>query len=81
MSDPLSRRLLDEIERGLDDREVPQPEEVHLQQAERLDAVHLVLRHIGAVGGIRARLGLSLDRQVLRQGLMGDDDRCSVDPS
>ena len=33
-----------ELERDLHDVEVAQAEEVHLQEAELLDAVHLVLR-------------------------------------
>ena len=39
---PLVR--LDEVERDLEHVEVAQPEEVHLEQAEVLDPVHLVLR-------------------------------------
>jgi len=40
-------RDLDQVEGPLDDREVPEPEEVHLQQTQLLDAVHLVLGHDG----------------------------------
>ena len=72
-------RLLDEVERHLDHREVAQPEEVHLQQAELLDAVHLVLGDDRRVARVRARLGLALDRQVLGERLVGDDDRGGVD--
>ena len=35
----------DQFECAIDRCEVPQAKEVHLQQAERFDAVHLVLRH------------------------------------
>ena len=73
------RRLLDEIEGHLDDRQVAQPEEVHLQQAEVLDAVHLVLRDDRGVTRIGAGLGLALDGQVLGQRLVGDDDGGGVD--
>ena len=37
--------LLDQRLRILDDRERRQPEEVHLEQAELLEAAHVVLRH------------------------------------
>ena len=43
-----------------DDVEVAQPEEVHLEQTEVLDAVHLVLRDERRLGGILAGLGLAL---------------------
>ena len=79
MSGRVARRCLDEVERRLDHREVAQPEEVHLQQAELLDPVHLVLGDDRRVGGVRARLGLALDRQVLGERLVGDDDRRGVD--
>ena len=50
---------LDEIEGDLDDVEVPQAEEVHLEEAEVLDAVHLVLRDDRRVGELAAgRRGL-----------------------
>ena len=70
--------LFDEVEGHLDDRKVPQTEKVHLQQAEVLDSVHLVLRDNGGIGRIGAGLRLALDGQVLGQRLMGDDDRCSM---
>ena len=73
------RGLLDEVEGRLDDREVAQPEEVHLQQPELLDPVHLVLGDDRRVGGIGPRLGLALDRQVLGEGLLRDHDRRGVD--
>ena len=72
--------LADDLERVGDDVEVAQAQEVHLEQAELLDAVHLVLgddrarpRRAGAV------LGLALDRQVLGERLLGDDHRGGVD--
>ena len=45
--------------------EVAQPEEVHLQQPEVFDAVHLVLGDDGRVGRFLAGLGLALDRDVV----------------
>ena len=47
-----------------DDVEVAQAQEVHLQQAEVLDAVHLVLGDHRGVGGVLTGLGLALDRRV-----------------
>ena len=61
------------------DVEVAQAEEVHLQEPEVLDAVHLVLRDDRRVFERRARLGLALDRQVLGERLARDDDRGGVD--
>ena len=49
-------RRLDEVERDLEDVEVAQAEEVHLQQAEVLDAVHLVLRDDRSRRQVAARL-------------------------
>jgi hypothetical protein len=49
-----------------DDVEVAQPEEVHLQQSELLDAVHLVLRHDRRQLGRHAGLRLALDRAGTR---------------
>ena len=72
-------RMFDEVEGHLDDREVAQPEKVHLQKAKVLDAVHLVLRDDRGVARIGAGLGLALDGQVLGQRLVGDDDGCGVD--
>ncbi len=37
-------RLLDDAHRGLDERQGPQPEEVHLHEPELLDRAHVVLR-------------------------------------
>ncbi len=76
---PAPGGLLDQVERDLDDVEVAQAEEVHLQQAELFDAVHLVLRHHRRVFERGIRLGLALDRQVLGQRLAGDDHRGGVD--
>ena len=76
---PVAGGLLDEVERDLDDVEVAQAEEVHLQQAELFDAVHLVLRHHRRVFERGAGLGLALDRQVLGERFAGDDHRGRVD--
>ena len=70
---------LDQIERPLDHREVAQPEEVHLQQAQLLDPVHLVLGDDGGVLGVAAGVGLALDGQVLGQRVAGDDHGGGVD--
>ena len=70
---------LDEVERDLDDVEVAQAEEVHLQQAEVFDTVHLVLRHHRCLFERRSRLGLALDRQVFGERLARDDDGGGVD--
>ena len=70
---------LDQVEGALDHREVPQPEEVHLQKAELLDPVHLVLGDEGRQRGFLPALGLSLDGQVLGERIAGDDHCGSVD--
>ena len=44
MSGPHAGRALDDVQRVLDDVEVAQAEEVHLQQAELLDGLHRELR-------------------------------------
>ena len=62
-----------------DDVEVAQAEEVHLQQAERLDAVHLVLGDDRRVGRVLAGLGLALDRQVVGERFLGDHHGRGVD--
>jgi hypothetical protein len=62
-----------------DDVEVAQPEEVHLQQPEVLDAVHLELGDDRGNSGSMARLGLALDRQVLGERLLGDHHGGGVD--
>ena len=74
-----ARALLDQVEGHLDHREVAQAEEVHLQQAEVLDSVHLVLRNDRRLGRGLARLGLSLDGQVLGEWLVGDYDSGRMD--
>ncbi len=60
---------LDHVERPLDDAQVAQAEEVHLQQAELFDGVHFVLGDDGRVLGPAARLGFALHREVLGQGV------------
>ncbi len=70
---------LDELERVVDDVEVAQPEEVHLQQTQVLDAVHLVLGDDGRLLDGLAGLGLALDRQVLGERILGDHHRGGVD--
>ena len=79
MSGRVPGGALDEVERDLHDVEVAQAEEVHLQQAEVFDAVHLVLRDHRRVLDRAAGLGLALDRQVLGERLAGDHDRGGVD--
>ena len=75
---PAAGRRLDQIEGPLDHREIAEPEEVHLEQTEVLDPVHLVLGDDGGLVGIAA-VGLALDGQVLGQGLVGDDHGGGVD--
>ena len=58
---------LDQVDRVLEDREVRQAQEVELEQAQRLDGVHLVLGHQ------RVGVGRLLERHELRQRLAGDD--------
>ncbi len=79
MSGRIAGGLLDQVERDLDDVEVAQAEEVHLQQPEVLDPVHLVLGDDRRVLDGAARLRLALDREVLRERLPGDDHRGGVD--
>ena len=57
---------LDEVEGDVEHVEVAQPEEVHLQQAEPLDAVHLVLGDDRRVGEVAPGLGLALHRAGTR---------------
>ncbi len=59
--------------------EVAKAEEVHLEQPERLDAVHFVLGDDRCRLGVLARLGLALHRQIGGQRLLGDDDGGGVD--
>ena len=70
---------LDDRQRVGDHVEVAQAQEVHLQQAQVLDAVHLVLGDDGGGLGVLARLGLALDGQVVGERLLGDHDRGGVD--
>ena len=64
--------LLDDLERRLDDVEVAQPEEVHLEQAELGDVVHVELRDDLGVA-------LLLQRHVVGERLVADHDRGGVD--
>ncbi len=64
---------VDQLERGVDDVEVPEPEEVHLEQAERLDVLHRELRD-----DLRAD-ALLLQRHHVDERPVGDDDAGSVD--
>ena len=75
---PVAGGGLDQVEGPLDDREVAQAEEVHLEQAELLDPVHLVLGDDGGVLGVVA-VRLALDGQVLGERLLGDDHGGGVD--
>ncbi len=72
-------RVADDLDGVGEHVEVAQAEEVHLQQAEVFDAVHLVLRHDRRFLGILARVGLALDRQVLGERVLGDHHRGGVD--
>ena len=72
-------RRLDELQRPVDDRQVPQAQEVHLEEAEVLHAVHLVLGDDRRVLELAAGLGLALYRQVLGQRVPGDDHGGGVD--
>ena len=65
-------RLLDDLERGLDDVQVAQAEEVHLEQAELGDVVHVELRD-------ELGLALLLQRQVLGERLVADHHGGRVD--
>jgi hypothetical protein len=69
----------DQVERLLDHRQVAQAQEVHLEQAQVGDAVHLVLGDDGGVGDVAVRAGLALDGQVLGERLAGDDHGGGVD--
>ncbi len=76
---PLTGPRLDEVARALEDREVAEPEEVDLEQPERLDAVHLVLGDDRRVVDPTLAVGLALDGQVLDERLFGDHDGRGVD--
>ena len=67
------RGLADELDRLVDHVEVAQAEEVHLQQAERLDVPHPELRHDLLVGA------LLLQRDDVGQRPVGDHDPGGVD--
>ena len=69
---------LDEVEGPLDDRQVAQPEEVHLEQPQVLDPVHLVLGHDGGVVGV-VPVRLALDGNVLGHRFVGDDHGGGMD--
>ena len=69
----------DQLDAVGDDVEVAQAQEVHLQQAQVLDPVHLVLGDDGRVLDGLARLGLALDGQVVGEGVFGDHHRGGVD--
>ena len=70
--DAHAARVLDDLERRFDDVEVAQPEEVHLEQAELGDVVHVELRDdLG--------LALLLQRQVLGERLVADHHGRGVD--
>ena len=71
--------LLDDPQRVGDDVEVAEPEEVHLEQAEVLDAAHLVLGDDRRGLGVLVGAGLALDRQVLGELVAGDHHRGGVD--
>ena len=60
--------VADQVDGLAQDREVGQAEEVELEQAQGLDAVHLVLGHE------RVRVRRALERHQLRQRLPRDDD-------
>ena len=55
----------------LDDREVPEAEEVELHEADLLDALHVELRHDLVLGGLE-------ERHVFGERLLGDDDAGGV---
>ena len=60
--------LADQVDRLAQDGQVREAQEVELEQAQRLDAVHLVLGHD------RVRVGGPLQRHQLRQRLAADHD-------
>ena len=69
----------DEGHRVLDDVEVAQPEEVHLEEAELLHPVHLVLGDDRGLLGRQPVLRLALDGQVVGQRVLGDHHGGGVD--
>ncbi len=68
-----------QVERDLEHVEVAEAEEVHLEEAEVLDAVHLVLGDDRRVGEVATGFGLALHRDVLGERVAGDDHRRGVD--
>ena len=64
--------FLHEIDRLAEDRQVREPQEVELEQAHRLDGVHLVLGHQ------RVRVGRLLEWHELGERLAADDDAGGV---
>ena len=86
MSGPLAARALDDVQRVLDDVEVAQAQEVHLQQAELLDRLHRELGDEPVVAARRCRSPLpplpesaSCSGTMSVSGHPGDDDRGGVD--
>ena len=76
---PLAGGLLDDVERRLDDVEVAQPEEVHLQKADLLQRLHRVLRHDAVPALAAARVLGELERDDLGERTVGDHHRGGVD--
>ena len=68
-------RLLNHVQAAFNDRKVPQTQEVHLEQAQLFDTVHLELRHHRRVLDVARGVRLALDRQVLGQRISGDHHR------
>ena len=66
--------LADVADRLVENREVPQPQKVHLEQAGQLDARAVPLRNDVILSGDR------LQRDVIDQRLVGDDDAGGVGP-
>ena len=78
---PLAGAALDVVERIADDGERRQPEEVHLQHARLLEAVHVVLRDDDRliVAGARTLARHSGDRHVVVERPGSDDDAEEID--
>ena len=77
--DGLAPGGLDEGQGVGDDVQVPESQEVHLEESEVLDGVHLVLGDHRRIAGILTGFGLPLDGEVVRQGLLGDHHGGGVD--
>ena len=71
--DRLDVEVADELDGLVDHVEVAEAEEVHLQQAERLDVAHRELRDDLLVGAFL------LERDDVDQRPVADDDACGVD--